>query len=499
MTLMRRRDRGEAPGGKLGSVWERLNSSFWFIPALITLGAVALFFVTQYLDQLTQTDLTVLPVVFSGGPTAARAVLAAIAGGIISVTGTIFSLTIVTLQLASSSYTPRVLSNFTADRGAQVVLGTFIATFLYSLLVLRIIRSSEGEGSAFNPVISMTVAVVLAVLCVALLIYFIAHIVNLIQSSTIVLMAHEDAMKTVANLDDLSDAPAEDPPDPEDRPELRDLLAGEPYSVMARESGYVQYLDADAVVEAVTGGAPGKETTVVELPFGPGFFVAAGIPVARIWPSHRLRSEEKLLDAFYFGKERSFRQDFAFGLRQLADIALKGLSPGVNDPTTAMQAMDRMEAIFVALGGKAMPPLVREMETDGNRVLIKVGYYDFDDVVGLAFDQIRRASFTSGQVAVLERYLEILGRAIDANESSERRLALWARAFAVARQAPNQVSDPQDATELVLYCVRIGKRLLRARMDVSSNLQELSRLSEALPGAERVRAAVEGTPRETTR
>ena len=166
--------------------------------------------------------------------------------------------------------------------------------------------------------------------------------------------------------------------------------------------------------------------------------------------------EDELLGAFYFGKERSFRQDFAFGLRQLSDMALKGLSPGVNDPTTAMQAMDRIEAIFVALGGKAMPPRVRDEARNGTRVLVKVGYYGFDAVVGLAFEQIRRAAFTGGQVAVLERYLEVLGRAIDANKPPERRRALWVRAFAVARLAPSQVSDPQDAAELVLGAVKSG-------------------------------------------
>ncbi len=123
-------------------------------------------------------------------------------------------------------------------------------------------------------------------------------------------------------------------------------------------------------------------------------------------------SEDDVHDAIVFGKERSFGQDFAFGLRQLSDIALKGVSPGVNDPTTAMQAMDQMEAIFVALGEKAMAPRLREGYSGGSRVLLKVGHYGFEDAVGLAFDQLRRASFTSGQVAVLERLLEVLERAL---------------------------------------------------------------------------------------
>ncbi len=492
---------GGALSGRLGSLWESLNASFGFIPALLVLSGLVLYSITQYLDQILRVDISSLPIVFSGDPQAARSVLSTIAGSLIAVIGTVFSLTIVALQLASSSYTPRVLRNFTSDRGVQVVLGTFVATFLYSLLVLRIIRTAEGEAASFTPIISMTVAVLLALVCVALLIYFIAHIVNLIQSSTIVSSAHHDAVETLAGLDDLSDGSPGEPKAPEDRPELAGLLAGDPLVVRARMSGYVQYLDPDAVAEAVVGPAEASgERLVVEIPFGPGHFVAAGLPIVRVWPAHELgrKAEGEVYEAFHFGEERSFRQDFAFGLRQLSDIALKGLSPGVNDPTTAMQAMDRMEAIFVALGEKALPPRVREEEVNGTKVLVKVGRYGFDDVTGLAFDQIRRAAFTSGQVAVLERLLVVLERAIRANPLPERQWALWSRAFAVARLAPEQVSDPEDAANLVCRAVRVGSCLLKTDLGgkVGADLEELVDLSEDFRGGERVREAVEDVRQE---
>jgi uncharacterized membrane protein len=501
LTVMRRGGKGGgSSGGKLGTLRGRLGASFWFLPALITASAVPLFFLTQYLDQLTYTYLGQLPIVFSGGATAARAVVSSIAGSFITVVTTVFSITIVTLQLASSSYTPRIMRTFTSDRGVQVVLGAYVGTFLYALLVLRIIRTPESEGASFNPVISTTTAVVLALICVGLLIYFIGHIVNTIQSSSIVANAHADTVESIARLDDLGDAPARDPEDPDDRPELAGLLASDPLVVRARESGYVQYVGVEELVEAVTDGTGGAETTtttVVEIPFGPGAFVAAGLPVAKVWPAHELDSEDGVHDAFVPDRERSFQQDFAFGLRQLSDIALKGLSPGVNDPTTAMQAMDRMEAVFIALGGKAMPPRVREEEANGTKVLIKIGYYDFEDVVGLAFDQIRRAAFTAGQVAVLERLLEILERAILANHLPERRRSLWTRAFAVARLAPQQVSDPEDAANLVMRTVGIGEGLLRSGLDVGPDLERLADLAGDFPGADRVREAVRGALRNT--
>ncbi len=479
--------------GKLNSRWNRLKSAFWFIPALITAGGIVLFLVTQFLDQLTFTNLSSLPIIFSGGPTAARAVLAAIAGSLITVIATVFSLTTVTFVLASGQYTPRLLRSFAADRGLQVVLGVYIATFTYALLVLRIVRTGESEGATFIPIISVTVAVVLTLICVALLIYFIYHVINLIQPSTIVQRIHDEMMGPISRLDDLDES-SEDEKDPKDHPKLESLLAETPSVVRALESRYVQYLNVDAVVDAV---AVGGETRVVEIPFSPGDFVSAGLPVARVWPARTVEldsdGEDKVRQAFLFGKERVFQQDFTFGLRQLTDIALKGLSPSVNDPTTAMQAMDHTESILIALGTKALSRRVQEREVGGARVLVKTGYPSFDDIVELAFDQVRRAAFATGQVVFLERFLEILERALRANTSPERRKTLWARAFIVGHLAPQQIPSERDAVYLIRRTVEVGTALLKTELGaaVGSDLEELAGLSEGLRGGERVRGAVD--------
>ena len=486
-----------------------------------------MFLVTHQIDRLLSVDLEEVPLIFSGGATAARALLSTIAGSLITVVATVFSLTIVALQLASTSYTPRLLRNFTSDRGVQVVLGAYIGTFTYALLALRIIRTPESQEPTFIPVISVTLAVLLTLVCVGLLVYFIHHIAGMIQSSTIVKSAHQDATQSLANLTDLENAPAE-AQEPRTHPAFKELMDEEGLEIKAQESGYVQYMDLDRILDAVTqeDGAAEKEAAekapakmVVEIPFGPGHFVAAGLPILRLWPALEGvseggpgKAEKEIRKAFFFGKERAFSQDFAFGLRQLSDIALKGVSPGVNDPTTSMQAMDRMEAIFIALGEKALPPHVQERNLNGTRVLLKVGRYDFDDAVGLAFDQLRRASFTSGQVAVLERLLEVIERALAANVLPERQQALWARAFAVGRLAPGQITDPRDAMRLTQKVAEIGASLLeraflqQAKPDskpnskvdaqtgpaVGSDLEELVGLAADLPGGQRVREAVDG-------
>lgn len=427
------------------AVWEKVTSGFWFVPALLIAGSIVLYAATLTLDQLTFTNLSALPIVFSGGASAARSVLAAISGSLITVITTAFSLTIVAFVLASGQYTPRLLRSFTADRGLQVVLGTYIATFVYALLVLRIVRTAESESAAFIPVISVTTAVVLALLCVALLVYFVQHVMNLIQPSTIVRRLQAETMKPLAGLEDLDDPPEEEK-DQEKDPDLKSLLAEAPLEVRAQKSGHVQYLDIDAIVEAV--GAVG-DPELVEIPFSPGHFVAAGLPIVKIWPTREdtgldSGTEDKVRRAVVFGEERAFGQDFTFGLRQLTDIALKGLSPSTNDPTTAMQAMDRTEAILVALGEKALPRRVQVRETGKTRVLVKIGYPSFDGIVELALDQVRRAAFATGQVVFLRRLLEVTERALQANALPERRRALWARAFEVGWLAPGNY--PPSAT-----------------------------------------------------
>ncbi|HEV2094412.1 MAG TPA: DUF2254 family protein [Rubrobacter sp.] len=221
-----------------GSVWEGLSSSFWFVPSLMTAGGVLLFGVTLQLEQLAPSDVSGLPVVFSGGADAARTVLSVISGSLITVVATVFSLTIVALQLASANYSPRLLRNVTSDRGVQAVLGVYIGTFTYSLLVLRVIRTPRDEAEPFVPIISVTAAVVLALVCVALLVYFIHHIASLIQSSTIVQRVRLDTLGAVARLDDLERSPVETG-DREDSAEVRELLRGDPLVVRARDSGYV--------------------------------------------------------------------------------------------------------------------------------------------------------------------------------------------------------------------------------------------------------------------
>ncbi len=471
--------------GRLGSVWEGVNSTFWFLPGSILTGAVLLCVGTLWLDRRLHGGLSGLPLLLSGGPDAARTILSTVVGSMITVVATVFSLTIVALQLASARYSPRLLRNFTENRGIQFVLGAYIGTFAYALLTLRAVRRSS-DGGAYVPHISASVAAVLAFGCVGLLVYLIHHVASVIQASSILQEAHRRTIQSMSHLRDLgtsrrgtSAAAWEEPQE-------------DPFVIRASRSGYVQHVNLEAVADALS--VSGRRV-LAELPFGPGSFVSAGMPLARVWAPCGLEegSVEELHLSFYFGRERSFRQDFAFGIRQLVDVGLRGISPAVNDPTTTMQALDRIEAILVALGSKELPEPVRLMERDGGSVMLKVGFYGFDDVVGLAFDELRRSCFAGEQVSVLERLVEVARRTMEANGLPQRRRALWREVYAVARVAPGSLSDPADAAGLLERAAEAGGYLLQTGQvpEVRCGLEEISRLAGGLPGGQKARRAAE--------
>lgn len=485
----------EALRNRGGALWQALRLTLWFLPGLMALGGVALFALTYALDSRIQasTSVTGLPIFFAGSAAAARALLSAIVGSLITVIATIFSVTIVTLQLASSQYSPRLLQRFMSDRLVQVVLGTYAATFVYAILVLRIVREPDAAAGAFTPLISVPVALVLALVSVGLLVYFIHHIANMSQSSSIVRAVHDDGLEAISKLEPL-ESPDENP-EQETGEKLPEWKIGKPAAVVgARESGYVRLVENRSLLRAL---ANKKEPVFVEITVGPGTYLIAGLPAARLWFSgeERLSAEEErqIEKAVVVGPERTMLQDPTFSIRQLSDIALKGLSPGINDPTTAVQALNSLGSMLVALGSKELPRRLTEHESDGVRKLVWIGYPSFDEVVEMAFDQVRRAAFTSGQVAFLERIIDIIEQTLAVNGLPERREALWKQIYLLARQSTYQIPDSHDAVNLSCRGVSVGASLLHTslRDRIVADLEELAGLCKEVPGGGRVKEAVD--------
>ena len=326
---------------RVSSWWYDLQDSLWFIPSILTATAFALALLTLRLDEYVFPDLQgTQEWLFGAGPAGARSVLSAIAGSVMTVTGTVFSITIVALQLASSQLTPRVLRSFTGDRGIQLVLGVFIATFVYALVVLRRVRESVTDGQEpFVPSISVTVAIVLALVSIGCLIYFVHHVARSIQAAIVIDRAATSTLDLIGELYPAGVGRPIHPPPPEPwHPQMAGAF------VRARRGGYLQ-----AVAEGPLFDLAEEHRLTLRLERRVGEFVLPGSALVSVWPPAALTPEleDRIHEGLVLGPERTLQSDVELGIRQISDIALKALSPGINDPTTATICVDRLAEALV--------------------------------------------------------------------------------------------------------------------------------------------------------
>lgn len=376
------------------------RTSLWPVPTLgIVLALVAAVSLT-HLDVSIDSALpdTVTYWIFGGDADAARSILGSLASSLITVTSLTFSLTVVTLQLASSQFSPRLLRTFTRDRVVQVTLALFLGTFVFALTVLRTVRSSTDAVEEFVPQILVTVTYLLTIASVIGLVLFLAHLAQEIRVETMLRTVHREAAETIdRTLRDLETT------------EHNDQQPGEgSVPLLAPRSGFVTYVQSRQLAESAT-----KLDAVIMVTVAIGGSIVEDTPIGRAWPSDPARPltdddrdqlQHGLDRAVGIGFERTPIDDVSFGLRQLTDIAAKALSPGVNDPTTATHALGHSSALICAL---ARLPLGDERVRDDQDTLRGlVRRPTFPDLLRLAIDQPRRYGANEPQVA--ERIYQML-------------------------------------------------------------------------------------------
>lgn len=440
---------------------QRLRESFWFIPTVLCLLAGALAEALIALDRsLGDVDLPSWAgaVLYRVGESGSRDVLGAIATSSIAVAGTTFSITIAVLALTSSSYGPRLVRNFMADRGNQTVLGVYVATFLYGLLVLRSIRVIDGADTqeAFVPHLATNVAVLLAVANVGVLIWFIHHVSDSIQVSTIARRVRTELAATVDRLypeelgTDPDDAPAEDAR-AADGPGLRERLERTVHDgreVTSTDAGYVRSVREDQLLRTAR-----DHDVLVALTIRPGRYVLEGTCLARVHPGRDDDVLAAVRRCVEIGDTRSPAQDVEFGVQQLTELAVRALSPGTNDPYTAINALDDLSAGLARLAGRPMPSPLRLDGAGVPRVhaprpslvdlVVPVldamrWYATGSPAVMLAtLDLVERVASRAVEPGVRQGLVEHLGALTDAFRAAghhERDVAAWdARAAQVAR------------------------------------------------------------------
>ena len=377
-----------------------LRTKLWPFPVVAVALSVVLGTALPALDAAVDGKLpeSVSVLLFSGGPEAARSVLQAISGSLITVTSLTFSLTVVTLQLASSQFSPRLLRTFTADRFVHATLALFLAAFAFALTVLRSVRAESGAGPSFVPEISVTVAFGLAIASVIGLVLFLAHLTREIRVETMMRRVNVETQETIDRV-----FPEDRPlPGPGPRAPARALL------IRSAHSGFLTALDRDSILQsAVVAGA------VVRVDREPGSSLVEGVPFATAWPlsdgsTFSAETAEELQAginaAVSTGFERTKVQDVGFGFRQLVDVAARALSPGINDPTTAVHVIGHLSVLLCRLVDRNPGP---EHLYDGEgRVRVVLSMPRLGDLLDLALAHPRLYGATDP--AVIERLLLLL-------------------------------------------------------------------------------------------
>jgi uncharacterized membrane protein len=420
--------------------WDRLRSSFWFLPAAMACLAVALAVSAVELDKAVTDDwLQSLSWIYSGGAEGASLLLGTVAGSMIAIAGTVFSMTLVALSLASSQLGSRLLHNFMRDTTNQVVLGTFVATFVYCLLVLRTIRRAD-EG-AFVPHLAVSIGVLLAIVSVGVLIYFIHHISVSIQADQVVAKVGRELDDGIDRLfpGDLGKPASEASraPDAPSEAQLPAAFAHVARPVGAPNDGYLQFIDAQALMELAC-----QEDLLLRMERRPGHYLVKGRAMVMVWPGDRVTETlvGKLNAAFVLGDQRTAAQDIEFSFQQLVEIAVRALSPGINDPFTAIACVDRLGSALCRLARRDLPSALR-FDPDGRLRLVAPGS-SFEGILDLAFNQIRQSASSNPAVAI--RMLGAIAQIAAHVHRSPDAACLQRQASMIVRGAREAVPEPDD-------------------------------------------------------
>lgn len=410
--------------------YDKLKGSYWFFPALMAIMAAVLAIVFVQLDTIIpSTFFGNNPFFYATQPDGARAILGAIAGSMIGVAGTVFSVTMAAVVFASSSYGPRLLTNFMNDRGNQITLGTFVATFVYSILVLRSVRNGSEEdafSTMFVPNLAVYGAIALAIASIGVLIFFIHHVPSNIHISNVIARIGQSL---IVRIDTMFPQKVGQPPQPDNHEyvlwQVPDCfrsheLEEHPPSfaeVRATRSGYLQVLD-----HATLMGAARDYNIIIRLNCRPGTFVHTGAYIFDVWPAERLTDDARkaLHSALALGNMRSPSQDLFFLIDELVEIAARALSPGVNDPFTATTCMDWLSAAYSSFVGRDQ---VDPLRTDGDGKLRLVApSFDFAGYLEQGFGNLRQ--YAAGDRIAAVHFLKMLGDLLSVAERSSEIEAL---------------------------------------------------------------------------
>jgi uncharacterized membrane protein len=461
--------------------WEALRTTFWLVPTLLIVVVTVLFVVTFSVDLAAfHRDFTLPAWIRTGNADAGRQVLTAIAAAVITVVGVVFSITILALTLASQQFGPRMLRNFVRDIGNQVTLGVFVATFVYSVLALVSIGAVEGRGlGAFVPYLSISVAEGLLLVDLFVLVYFINHIAKVIQLPEVIAGIARDLFRAIDA--EFPDADADRAHAPGAAPvgngksvaELLTLIEERGGVVTASTSGYLQFVGYAQLVDIAR-----RTDSVIRLTHRPGHFLVAGRPLATVWPQGAAQQVAlSLAEAHVTGPHRTLMQDPVFAIDQLVEIAIRALSPAVNDTFTALTCIDWLSAGLSRVSGRT---LAEGVYRDGfGRVRLIESDPSYARMVNRAVDKTRQAA--RGMPAVIIRLLDALTAVAEQTRTPEQRRVLARQASMILEDAERSVPEPNDREDIRARYRRFISTAARDDADGASSAVPTQSVGRAAP------------------
>ncbi|WP_274426089.1 DUF2254 domain-containing protein [Chelativorans sp. YIM 93263] len=422
------------------TLWESVSTSLWFVPGLMVFGAVLLAWSASSID--VDTGGTATRWLHSGSAEDASTLLSALLPAMISMATLVISITMVVLVLAAGQLGPRLIRNFMASVPTQLMLGFFLATVFYLILVLRLLNDGRQDGGA--PHLAITIATALVLVCVILLLLFVHHLARSIVSDTVIERVGRDLDAAILGL--LPEAKVDSLQ--HERPPLQGGI-----NLSLPNGGYVQAIDYKGLVSCAR-----KAGAVIDLGFRPGQFLLAQGDHGRVHDVSALDEEmlDNISEYVVIGNQRTATQDVEFAVRQLVEVALRALSPGINDPFTAVAAIDRL-ALSLALVMRRGRAQTAWSDEDGTiRVTGKVT--TFDGIVDAAFNQIRQSTT---QPAVLIRLMTALVLLAEQVRREEHREALLRHVELVLAAGSRSIEDAVD-----LDALKKRGALARARLEM---------------------------------
>ncbi|MGB0970201.1 MAG: DUF2254 domain-containing protein [Mycobacterium sp.] len=439
-------------GRRFTQLVDSFRAQLWPVP---TIGVVLAVVAGVGLPRQEATLHKWLPVavasgLFDGGPSAARDVLAAVSASLITVTSLTFSLTVLTLQLGSTQYSPRLLRTFARDGFVQLTLAVFLSTFVYALTVLRTIHDDASDSGIFVPKFAVTVAYVMALISVICLVLFLAHLVREIRVEGVLRTVYIDALASVRTMFPQAESAA--PGEPPSAPPSASRLC-------ATSSGFLVRIKTQSVLSAAIAA-----NAVVRLESMPGHWLVEGTTIGFAWstkPGAELAGErlarlrERVDSAARTGPERIPVQDAGYGLRQLTDVAVKALSAGINDPTTAIHTLGYISSLLCDLAQRQLGPEILYDDDGVARVILR--HPDFAELLDMAISQPRR--YGAADPEVLSKLLRLLHEVAWWTSTAEQRSAIGDQLSRLQHTVSRQRFDTTEMEDLAQLGQRVEARL----------------------------------------